>query len=148
MSTVKPWAESVSRIVSLWVSEMTTGSLEHRRDAVHDPALAEEVIGDEPAAGLQDATHVLEGFLGKEKAFQPDAADTAVQDQRVDEGVDDQIVFLVGLAKEVPAVVQVQVDARVLVGAGRVMSHADPRDHGVDFDRVDMGTPPASRSSR
>jgi hypothetical protein len=35
------------------------------------------------------ATHILESFAREEKTLEPDIAVSAVQDQRIDQGVDD-----------------------------------------------------------
>ena len=59
-----------------------------------DPALAEVVVHDEHAAWLQPLADVLERLRREQVTFQPDVAVAAVEHERVDERVDDQVVLL------------------------------------------------------
>jgi hypothetical protein len=60
-----------------------------------------------------------------------------VQNQRVDQGVHDEVVFPIGGAQEVPPIVQVPHDARILVGVIGMKVDADVLDCRVDLDRID-----------
>ena len=87
--------------------------------------------------GLQALPHVVERLLGEQVALEPDVAVAAVQDERIDQRVDDQVVLLVGRLQEVAAVVQVHDDARIVVGAVGMIALAEALDHRIDLDRVD-----------
>ena len=93
--------------------------LGHLRQPADDPALAVEVVHREHAAGLEPRLDVAERLLGEQEALQPEARIARVQHQRIDQGVDDQVVLAVGLADEAAAVVEVDRDPRVVVRAVR-----------------------------
>ena len=68
----------------------------HRRHPLHDPALPQVIVRHEHAAGLEDPCDVGERLLGEQEALQADVRVAAVQDQRVDQRIDDQVVLPVG----------------------------------------------------
>ena len=77
----------------------------------HNPPFAEQVVHKEKAAGPEVAAHVRKGLARKQKALQAKIAVTAVQHQRVHQGVDDQVVLPIAGPQKVAAVVQVRRDA-------------------------------------
>ena len=109
----------------------------HRGDALHNPALAIEVVHHEDAVRLQHAADILKGLLGEQIALQADIGVARVQDQRVDQRIDDEVVFLFGRAQEVPSVIKVGHDTRVRIGLVRMMMDADVLDDRIDLHRVD-----------
>ena len=61
-----------------------------------------------------------------------------MQDQRIDERVDDEIVFLIGRAQEMASVIEMRHDARIAVRMIGMVVAADVLDDGVDLDRIDV----------
>ena len=109
-----------------------------RLQPADEPWLAVVVVGDEHAVRLQDAPDVLERLAREQKALQTDARETRVQDQRVDERVDDEVVPSVRPAHEAAAIVDVHGDARIRVRLVRMIAPAQIVDGRIDLHGVDM----------
>jgi hypothetical protein len=107
------------------------------RNALDDPPLPEVVVHHEDPVRLEHPFHVTECLDREQEALEAEIRIPAVEYERVDESVGDQVVRVVGDAEEVPAVVHVTNDARVLIGPVRMMPKTDVEDHGVDLDGVD-----------
>ena len=87
-------APSVSRLGRLRTSASAAEGGAHRvLQARHDPSLPEIVVHHEHAAGLEPAPHIVHRLLREQIAFEADVAVAAVQHQRVDQRVDDQVVL-------------------------------------------------------
>src|SRR5206468_2998358 len=71
--------------------------------AGHNPALPEIVIHDKESAWFEPPAHVLERLAGEKVTLQSDVAVAAVEHERIDEGVDDQVILAVGGMQEVAA---------------------------------------------
>src|SRR5262249_47312331 len=112
--------------------------LGHGSDSLHDPTLSEIVVHDEYAVGLQNPLDVGEGLPGKEIAFETNIRVTTMKDKRVYQSVDDKIVFVVGRAQKMPAVVQVRNYTGILVGMVRMKMTPDVLDCRIDLDRVNL----------
>src|SRR5262249_26228006 len=105
------------------------------------------VVHNEHAVRLEHSTYFRECLFGEKKALETDIGVATVQDQRVHAAVHDQVIFAVGGAQEMPAVVKVTDDSLVLVRVVGVGADADVLDHGVDLDRVDAFPAKAQRVS-
>ena len=72
-----------------------------------------------------------------------------MQHQRIDQREDNQIVLAAGGTQEVPAVRQVHLHARILVGPVRVVVPAETLDDRVDLDGIDarIGRGPRQRAA-
>ena len=64
---------------------------------------------------------------------------------RIQHAVDDQVIFLVGRAEEVPRIVDRQCNARVVIRPLGVILGPEKRDGRIDFDGIDMGSPHPQR---
>ncbi len=129
------------------IEGVAAGQVEHQRvraegsahrvpQARDDPALTEVVVHDEHAARFQPLLHLVHRLLGEQEAFEADVAVAAVQDERVDQGVDDRVVLLVAGAQVVAAVVEVHEHARVVVRLVGMVLLAEPLNHGIDLDGI------------
>src|SRR5262245_11714071 len=58
----------------------------HGGHTLYYPALAEIVVSDEDAVGLQHPLDVLKGFTGEEITFQSNIGVAAMQNEGIDEG--------------------------------------------------------------
>ena len=93
---------------------------------------------------LPDVVHRL---LREQVAFEADVAVAAVQHERIDQRVDDQVVLLVAGLEEVAAVVEVHEHARIVVRPIGMIALADALDHRIDFHGVDALGAPRQRAA-
>ena len=118
--------------------------VQHFLEPGHDPALAEEVVHRGHARGLQHPFHIGKRFRTEQEAFQADTAVARVQHQRIDQCEDHEVVrSALGFAEEVASIVEVAHDARIVVGAVRVVLLPELLDDRVDVDGIDDGVRPA-----
>ena len=118
------------------------GLLEHRVQAIDNPSLAEVVVHDEHPAGPETLADVGERLRREQIALEPDVAVAAVEHERIDERVDDQVVLLVRRPQVVPAIVQMHDHAGIRVGVVRMIAPTEPVNHRVDLDRIDARRAP------
>src|SRR5262249_8631712 len=111
--------------------------LGHSGNAFDDPALSEEVIRNENAIGLEHAPYVHKGLFSEKKTLETDVGIAAVQDHGIDAGVYDEVVFAVGGAEGMSAVVEVTNSLFVLLRAIGVVTNADILYHWIDLDRIE-----------
>ena len=78
---------------------------------------------------------------GEKIALEPDVGVAAVENERIHQRIDDEIVLTLGSSKEMPSVVEMTLDARVVVRPVGILGDADSLDLRIDFDRVDMPRP-------
>ena len=112
--------------------------IQHVRELRDQPGLAVVVVEHEDPVVSEVVADACEGLLGEQEGLEAEVGRRAHQRQGIGQREDDQVVLLVGVAQEGAAVVDVPRDARILVGAIRVLRDADGLDLGVDLDRVDV----------
>ena len=61
-----------------------------------------------------------------------------MENQRVDERILDKVVFVIGGAQVMPAVIKVSADPRVGIGSVGIFSDADALDNRIDLHRIDV----------
>ena len=122
--------------------------LEHRVERDDDPALAEVVVHDEHAARLEALADVGERLCREQVALEPDVAVAAVQHQRIDQRVDDQVVLLRwSSCRKLRPSSRCTVDARIRVGLVGMIAPAEPLDHRIDLDGIDARGAPLQRAA-
>jgi len=120
-------------------------ALRHRGYPLDDPSLTEIVIRYEDAAWLEHALNVLKRLLREQIAFEADIRIAAVQDQRIHQGIDGEIIFALGRSQEMPAVIDVSRHARVLIGMVRIPVDADTLNDRIDLDGIDVANSEVKR---
>ena len=104
--------------------------------AIDQPPLAVVVVHGERAIWLEVGARLLHRLPREEVALEPKGGLAADERQGVGEREQDQVVLLVGPLEERPPIVDVDADARVVVGVLGVTLGADLLEAGVDLDRV------------
>ena len=106
------------------------------------PVFAVVVVHREHAVGFQAVTGCLQGLLGEQEALEAQRRLSRQEGDRVGQGQQDQVVLAVGALQEGPSVVDVDLNARVVVGAVGVVVAAQFVEAGVDLHRIDVGRTP------
>ncbi len=117
---------------------MAVGRVERPGQAIDQPLLAVVVVHGERAIGLQVGARLLHRLAREQVALEPKRGLAADERQRVGQREQDQVVLLVGPLEERPPVVDVDADARVVVGSLGVTLGADLLQPRIDLDRVDV----------
>ncbi len=107
-------------------------------EPVDQPRLAVVVVHREDAVLGEVVARLGDGLLGEQVRLEPELAGARDEGQRVGQGEEDEVVLLVVARQEGATVVDVDADARVVVGLVRVDLAADLLDPRVDLHRVDV----------
>src|SRR5229473_3146261 len=89
--------------------------------------------------------HVFKRLAGEQKTLETDIAVTAVQYQRVDQRIDNQIVLPVSRAEKVAAIIQMDLNPRILIRLVGMVLPPQAINCRVDLDGVDVLGPPLQR---
>src|SRR5678816_3582821 len=84
------------------------------------------------------AAHVFERLPREQKTLEANIAVPAVQHQRVDQGINDQIVLPISRTKKVAAVVKMNLNTLVPVWMIGMMRASQTVDRRIDFNCVDV----------
>ena len=79
-----------------------------------------------------------ESLLGEQITFEPEIRVSAMQDERVDKGIDHKIEFTVSRAQKMPAVVQVRDNPSILIRMVGMIIAPDVLNHRIDLDGNDL----------
>ena len=108
------------------------------RQAIDQPLLAEVVVDDEQAVGSEAVADGAERLLGEHVALEAHAREARLQRQRINQRKDDEVVFLVRGAEEVPGVVVDDRYARIVERMVGMQALAEPEDRRVDLHGIDV----------
>ena len=89
--------------------------------------------------------HVFIRLAGEQKTLEADIAVTAVQYQRVDQRIDDQIVLPLRRAEKVASVIQMNFNPRILIRLVGMVLPPQAINCRVDLDSVDVLSSPLQR---
>src|SRR5262249_17353990 len=92
--------------------------------------------------GLETTFDVFKRLAGEQVAFQPDIAVAAVQNQGIDQGVDDEIVFLVGRTQEIASIADMHGHPFVVIRLVRMIFFSQLQNSPINFHRIDVLGPP------
>ena len=106
------------------------------------PALSKIVVDYEGAVRLEVALDVFERLTSEQKTLEANIAVAAMQHERVDQRIDNQIVLPIARTQKVAAVVQVNLNALVLVRMVRMVLSSQAIDGRIDLDCVNMLSAP------
>src|SRR5262249_40439645 len=93
------------------------------------------------------AAHILKGFTREQKTLEADIAVAAMQYQRIDEGINNQVVLPRCRAQEIAAIIQMNFNARVLVRLIGMVLFSETIYGRIDLDGVDMLGSPLERAA-
>src|SRR5437879_5651624 len=116
-------------------------------ETIDQPLLTVKVVHRKNTVGLKVIACLLKCLEGKEITFEAQRRLAGNEREGVGQREQDEIVTLLCALQEGATVVDVHIDARVLVRGIRMHLLTDLLDTGINLDRVHVGRPLSERES-